>query len=349
MPGRLPSPLRAIALGAALSGLMIAPANAMLINVTYDTSVTTNANATAIQSAFESVVQHFEAAFANPIQVNVHVGWGKVNTSNISAGKVGETRVSTAGGFKTFAATTAALVAGGVTAPLPAFDPTGTNRFLIPTAQAKALGMTGFTVPTYDAYIGFSSTYAFKQFDNAISPLLAYDFAGVAAHELEHALGRVSGLIGATPVFGYAADLLRYSAPGTSSFSYNAAAYSSVDGGTTSLGTHNNSPSGGDRIDWSSPGSTRNSQNAQLETGKNYCLSTADQRFMTGLGYVFTDDADALYFSGDDCAPFGAALASIAPFPSAVVDVPEPATLGLFGLGAATLGLLHRRARRTKA
>ena len=345
MPARLSSPLRAVALGAALSGLTIAPAKAMIINVTYDPTVTANANSTAIQSAFESVVQHFEAAFANPIEVNVHVGWGKVNTVNIAAGKVGETRVSAAGSFRTFDSATALLKAGGVTVPLPSSDPTGTNRFLIPTAQAKALGMTGFTVPTYDAYIGFSSTYAFKQFAGAVSPLLAYDFAGVAAHELEHALGRMSGLISNSPVFAYAADLLRYSAPGTNSFSYNAAAYSSIDGGTTSLGTHNTALTA-DRVDWSSPGTTRNTQNAQLETGKDYCLSTADQRFMTGLGYTFTDDADALYFSGSDCAPFGASLASIAPFPTAVVDAPEPATLGLFGLGAATLGLLHRRTRR---
>lgn len=348
MPARLPITLRAAALGAALSVPMIAPARAMVINVTYDSSVTSNANAAAIQSAFENVVGHFEAAFANPISVNVHVGWGKVNTATIGAGKVGETRVMAAGGFRTFAATSALLQTGGVTVPLPSSDPTGTNRFLIPSAQAKALGMTGFTVPTYDAYIGFSSTYSFKQFDTAISPLLAYDFNGVAAHELEHALGRVSGLTASSPVFAYAADLLRYSAPGTNSFSYTATAYSSIDGGTTSLGTHNTALSA-DRIDWASPGTTRNSQNAQLETGKDYCLSTADQRFMTGLGYSFTSDADELYFSGTDCAPFGAAAASITAFPITVVDAPEPATLGLFALGAASLGLLRRRARRATA
>jgi hypothetical protein len=347
--------LRTIALGFALFAAPGTPARALVINVTYDSTILSRDNAAAIQTAFETVVQHFETAIANPISVNLHVAWGKVNTTVMSPARVGETRVN-AVGFYNFATTRAHLIAGGVTAPLPTTDPTGRNLFLIPTAQAKALGMTGITIPAYDAYIGFSSVHAFRQFDTGVSPLVAYDFMGVAAHEIEHALGRVSGLIGTSPVFGYAADMFRYTAPGVNSFVYNTPtgasppatpAYASVDGGTTVLGVYNDATTGGDRVDWKAPGSTRNAQNATLETGKEYCLSTADRRLMTGLGYAFTDAAASLYIGGEDCAPFGASLAAITDFPlTEMVDAPEPAALGLLALGATSLGMIRWRARR---
>jgi len=322
-------------------------AQALTINVTYDSTITGRANAAAIETAFEAVVQSFEAAIANPITINLHVAWGRVNTTAMAANNVGETRVSAAGGFRTFSQARDFLLNGGVTTTLPTVDPTGTNRFLIPTAQAKALGMTGFTVPAYDAYIGFSSTYAFRQFDNSIAPALTYDFVGTAQHELEHALGRVSGLISNTPIYAYAADMYRYTAPDTNSFSYSAAAYASVDGGDTKLGTYNNSGTGGDRVDWLASTGSDNAQSAHLVTGREYCLSTADQRLMTGLGYTFTASAASLYKAGDDCAPFGADDAAVTGIvlPLLTSDLPEPTSALLLLSGLSTALLLRRRSR----
>ncbi len=343
MPALTTLRLRATAFGAALLGIALSPAHAMNINVTYDSSLTGQANAAAIQTAFETVVGYFEAAIANPIDVNICVGWGKVCSNSMGGGNVGETRISSAGTFN-YATTVANLLAGGVTATLPLTNPTG-KSLIMPMAQAKALGMTGLPTPTYDAMIGFSSTLAFKQFNPLVSPLLAYDFMGVAKHEIEHALGRLSGLLGATPLIAYASDIYRYTAVGVNSYSYSAAAYASVDGGTTVLGTYNNSPSGADRVDWKAPGTTKNAQNATLETGKDYCLSTADQRLLGGLGYKFTAAAANLYVSGADCAPLGADAAAFAAFPLSLTSVPEPTTLALLAAGAVSLGVIRRRRR----
>jgi hypothetical protein len=343
---RLSGPLRATVV-AALAALAAMPAHALTINVTYDSTITSRTNAGAITTAFETVVEHFEAAIANPFTVNLHVAWGKVNTTAIAAGNVGETRTNAQGSFRTFSALRTLLTDAGVTTSLPTTDPTGTNRFLVPSAVAKALGVTGVTYPTYDAYIGFSSTYSFAQFDTSIAPALTYDFDSVAQHEIVHALGRTTGLISASPIYGMAADLYRYSATGVSSFSYSGAAYASIDGGATRLGTLNNGASG-DRADWLPSGTRNDAQSAQLVSGREYCLSTADQRLLTGLGYTFTASAAALFLPGDDCAPVGADDAAVAGFALAggsAAAVPEPVGIGLLLAGIASVGVLRRRSR----
>ncbi len=324
-------------------------AQAMTINVTYDASITARPNAATIQTAIDDVTQQFEAAIANDITVMVHVAWGKVNTTPLAAGDVGETLVS-ATGFYSFAQVGSFLGATGAT--LPAANPTGTNRFLIPTAVAEALNIPGVSYPAYDAYIGFSATAPFAYDDTAAIPALSYDFKGIASHEIQHALGRVTGLFSTSPIYGSAADLFRYTAAGTNSFTYDtpvggAPAYASTDGGVTSLGTYSDQTTGANRADWQSPTGTANPPNAQnglQATGVDYCLSTADQRLLAALGYEFTADAAALFLSGPGCAPAGASPAAYAAFPvAAPVGAPEPGTLALLTAGSATLGVLRRR------
>ncbi len=336
------------AVATVLGAVAATPAQALTINVTYGSTVTSRGDSAAIQAAFESVVQYFENAISNPVTLNITVGWGVVNTTPVAAGNVAETRFTSLGSFYTFANARALLTNAGVTATLPTTDPTGTNRYLIPSALARVLGVTGVTIPAVDAHIGFSSVYSFSQFDHSINPALAFDFTSAAKHELEHALGRVSGLIGTSPIYGSLADLYRYSAPGTNNYSYTAASYASVDGGVTKLGTFN-TVTGGDRVDWVASTSGNDAQSTPLSPGREYCLSTADQRFLMGLGYTFTNAASSLFISGPDCAPVGADDAAVAgltlppantPAPS---GVPEPAGLALLLAGLSSLGLVRRR------
>ncbi len=333
-----------------LACLAAAPdARALTINITYDSSITSLGNAATVQAAISSVAQQFEAAVANNITVNLNMAWGKVNTSALTSGDVADTVVN-AFGFYSYAQVKSFL--SGTAGTLPTADPTGTGRFMIPQAQAKALNLSGVSYQSVDAYIGFSNTAPFAYDDSVAIPALSYDFKGIVSHEIEHALGRVTGLLSSTPIYGYAADIFRYSAPGTNSFTYNTPtgttqAYASIDGGVTKLGTYADQATAGDRSDWNSPTGTTNppnAQNARQVTGVDYCLSTADERLLTGLGYSFTAYATSLFQSGSSCAPSGAVPAAYAAMPaSSPVNAPEPASLGLLAAGVATLGALRRR------
>ena len=65
----------------------------------------------------------------------------------------------------------------------------------------------------------------------------AYDFQGLAMHEIEEVLGHITGLQSSSaPQYATPFDLFRYTAKGVSSFSYADHAYFSIDGGATNLG-----------------------------------------------------------------------------------------------------------------
>ncbi|MGE0222877.1 MAG: NF038122 family metalloprotease [Acetobacteraceae bacterium] len=324
------------------------PANALSINVTYDTSVDSQANAATIKSAFDSVADAFENAITNPITISIKVGWGVANTTPVASGNAGLTLVNAASGFTYSQIRT---IMAGTGATLPATNPTTLSTFLIPFAQYKALGLSGLSPSSgFDGYIGFSAAKTFVFDDSNPIPAGQYDFKGVASHEIQHALGRVTGLVGTTALYTYPADIFRYTAPNTSSFSYNTGntdIHASTDGGATNLGTYADERSGGNRADWQLDLAKQNAQASVIESGEDLCLSVADQRLLMGLGYTFSETASSLFLPGTACAPPGADAAALLAIssPQTPVATPEPATLSITALGLAALAALRRRGR----
>ena len=326
--------------------LIAGPAAANItINVTYDSSVTANYSAgqvTIFENAFNAVVSQFQSAITNPVTISIDVSVGQVSsTVALASGDVGGSfvpLVSLGSSTTSFANVIAALAGTGAT--LPATDPTGGGHFYyMPQAEVRALALTGvYGAPsTFDGYIGFSSNFGDFSFSGTPGST-QYSFQAAAEHEIEEILGRTSSLNNGGVTSGFIAnplDLFRYGSPGNNSFSENAYAYASIDGGNTSLGTFDYTSSGGDRSDWSTPINTASTdaQNALLTRGVQEGLSTSDEAVLKALGYtIAVNDGGGLFTTAN--APVGA------------TPVPEPASLTLLAGSATAAGWVRRRTRR---
>jgi len=246
---------------AAVTLLMVGMANpsaALVINPVFDSSITSLANASTIKAAFNTVVQDFTSQFTSNAQINVQVSWGSVGGYPMSSGAVGST-LSSLYGYYTYGQVKSLLTNAAQSNPsasalaiavanLPATAPPGPSKYAIPSSEAKLLGVISPTQPALDASIGFGKfAYTFDPTGGVAAG--TFDFLAVAAHELDEALGRISGIHNTTPTFRTPFDLFRYKSPGVLSYGYYDAAYFSIDGGKTNLGRFNNT-AGGDRGDW---------------------------------------------------------------------------------------------------
>ena len=216
------------------------PARALIFNITYDSSVTSQPNAAQIEAAYGVVTQAYSALFTNPITLNITVIWGDSPFGNSSFGLVGN---------PSYAQLTSALEAAETTsvdsnavASLPLSDPTGSQIWWIPNAEAKALtqiaslfGINPNDTTASDGQVMFASsgvTWAFSPTNRAVPG--EYDFIAVAEHETSEVMGRCSGL--AQISGGYVPyDLYRFT-NGVRTFNvFDSGVYFSINNGVTPL------------------------------------------------------------------------------------------------------------------
>lgn len=240
-------------------------------------------------------------------------------------------------------ATAVASLGGTTTNPVVAGD-----GVALTSALHSALGLSGGlgidstndnactlgTSNCYNGVITITDNSGILYYRNGAQPGGTYDFYSVVEHEVDEILGTASCIVGSSPAnittsanctngppstgVG-AADLFRYSAPGTRSYLSSAngtLAYFSIDGGNTNIAEYNNSPNGADYGDW---GNTAiRIQNAFDTPGVN--------------GFDITNDG------GSEILVLDAVGYDMA--------APEPGTLTLFGAGAAALAFLKLRKSR---
>jgi hypothetical protein len=315
----------------------------MTIIPTFSSSITSRSNASTIENAFNAAAKQFDTDFANPAVVRITVSWGSVGGQSLGAGDIGSSIDNLSGPYS-FTAVTNDLkavakanptntVLATAAADLPKTDPTKKNAYEVPYAEAKAMGLLPPTLGMTDGYIGFSSTANFDF--NPVGGIStgAYDFEGLAAHEIEEVMGRTTGLESSSASWGTPFDLYRYSSVGVSNFSYTSKGYFSIDGGHTDLGDFNNTGAG-DRSDWLSSTGMTDLQSAYLSTGVAYGLSKSDLTALDALGW----------------GAFGASgLSSAGPselfIKGAAGGVPEPSTWAVLLTGLGLVGVAARRRR----
>ena len=261
----------------------------MVINITYDASVTNLANPALVQPAVAAAVQFFQNQYTNPITVNIivafdpAVGLGQSQFSLIS---------------QNYSQLTNALVSRRASAAdfssvasLPANDPIGPGTtWYVPRAEVKALGITGVGVGANDAVndgdVSFapptSTSYTFDPANRAVAGKI--DFIGVVEHEISEVLGRAYllnyGISGYAPY-----DLFRFTNNAARSFDINANnAYFSVNNGATPQKYFYTDVNTGDIQDWTSS-TPADAFDAYVTSGKQLVISSADILALDILGY----------------------------------------------------------------
>ena len=307
MPGLLPtaqglmlqgSRFRFIAAAAAVSAGLLAgeSARGLVINVTYDSTVTSAANSAQIQSGFAYAAQQFTSRYSDPITINITVAAGTTGLGGSS------TQLA---GFYTYTQIRNALIADATTAndasavsTLPVVDPTGGHNYATSTAQAKALSLTGASTNNDGTYT-FNNTLSYTFDPNNRAVAGKYDFIGVSMHEISEIMGRIPGL-GAN--FGDGGpdylpfDLFRYTAAGTRNFTNGNGIYFSINNGTTNLKNFNfPNGNGSDPQDWAS--GTNDSFNAFTGSGVQNDLTPVDITTMDVIGYDLIPEPSGIFAS----------------------------------------------------
>jgi hypothetical protein len=251
-----------VAAGLALGVAPAVASSLFTITPTFNSSITSDPNAAAIESTINNVIDIYEATFSNPITVDITFG-------EMSSG-LGESEWNYFVGvpYSVYCADLVATstIAAGTLSPCGTDNPvTGSSGINVKTVDANAVGLTGTS--------GSGTILLNTSLTNPGSPGSSnqYALAAVTEHEIDEVLGLGSGLANTTSGTvttidangdPFPEDLYRFSAPGVRNFNTGTpcgslgGAYFSINDGTTNLDGFNNACNGGDFGDWviNSPG-----------------------------------------------------------------------------------------------
>jgi hypothetical protein len=324
-----------MALAASLAVTSSARAN-VDITPDFDSSITSNANAAAIEGAINSAISTFSSLYINNLNITVDFTYDPAGAGDLLSTYQYYSGVSYNNYVNALKANSAANPSNTVLATAIAHlsmgnDANGAKDLALTEAQFEMLGFGTPSEPNPAININSIQTFAFSR----PVPNNEFDLTGGLEHELDEVLGgggagsTLNSIASSCPGSGFfcnkvgSLDLYRYSAPGIPfTTSGSATSYLSFDGGTTELVAFNQN-SDGDYGDFSPPGTGAGQliQNAFNSTGQDEAYTTSSPEFAM---------MESISYNGS--------------------IVPEPSTWAMMLLGFAGLGFAgYRRARGTGA
>jgi hypothetical protein len=260
------------------------------INPTFDVSITSDANAAAIEAAINAAIGNIESQFSDPITVNINFAkggglgssstyFGTISYASFLAALKGDSKTSDD-------ATAVGLLPNVATNPV-----NGATTINVKTANFRAVGINvNPPLGQPDGFIGLNTSIT-----NPGSPgsTLTYNLIPVVEHEIDEVLGLGSSLPSVPTGTIFPEDLYRYSAVNTRTFTTtNSLAFFSIDA-STFFAQFDNQNDGGDFGDWQSnplpAGVLPKVQDAFATPGANPALSVE----LTALDVVGYDRVPA--------------------------------------------------------
>jgi hypothetical protein len=228
------------------------PSAGLIINPIFDTTITSDPNAVAIENTINAAIANIESMFSDPITVTINFaemssGLGQSNTYLYNIGYTSFLAALKADATTSDDATAVALLPSVSTNPV-----NGNSTINVKTANLRAVGITGLNPPAGqpDGFISLNTTIT-----NPGSPgtTAAYVLIPVVEHEIDEVLGLGSSLPTPTLSTIFPEDLFRYdqSAARTFTTTTSVKAFFSIDS-STDLAQFDNQNDGGDFGDWQS-------------------------------------------------------------------------------------------------
>ena len=259
--------------------IVVGSVSSFTITATFDSSITTNPNAVALENAIATAIADYPATFSDNINVAITFktmssGLGQSSTAyfpNYPYATFLSALKSTSSSADD--STAYSLLPDSSTNPV-----NGSSALGIKTANLRAVGLAASASP--DGTISINTMLTSPGSPGTSGQ---YDMISVLQHEIDEVLGTGSVLPSSGAPFP--ADLFRYNGSGARSFavSPSAPAFLSLDG-TTRIVQFNNVNNGGDAGDWISNAPAQ-VQDAFATAGSHPRLGTSEIVNLDVVGY----------------------------------------------------------------